>query len=166
MVMSYEGQVFKLMLHKKDKKGVGGDRYRVVDIRIFYPDEAGEFVQAMQIDRLRFGGVQGEKTLRRYFFSARMRVAGFLHRRLPKVAVDNFFMRLLRPIVGVGCWRIPAAFVKEIPSYNDMFHVPDNHEEYLEYRYGDWRVPNSDWNFRVDDPTLLYLPVGENVFSR
>jgi len=39
----------------------------------------------------------------------------------------------------------------------DGWSVPEKYEEYLTYRYGDWRVPVPDWRFKVDDPTYKKL---------
>lgn len=162
-VLSYEGQVFKLVLHRRDVDDLGDRRYRVVDLRVFYLNHQGDYVRSTQIDRAEFHGVQGEITFRRYFYSARSRAASVLQMIFPRVGIDNFVMRALRPIIAVGCWQIPVSFVRETTDLGDGLRAPLDYEGYLGYRYGDWRTPNPDWNFRLDDPTLIYLPVHRAV---
>jgi hypothetical protein len=59
-------------------------------------------------------------------------------------------------------WCIPARFFEStITDQNTSLMVPAEYEEYLAFRYGDWRVPNKDWYYYRDDRTLLHKPPAE-----
>jgi len=58
----------------------------------------------------------------------------------------------------VYTWWIPACFFQERNVHvlgNATFSVPNRVEEYLAYRYGDWRTPNPDWICESDDRGLV-----------
>lgn len=52
-------------------------------------------------------------------------------------------------------WVIPAEYINNIYKYNNNLNIPNNVSKYLEYRYGNWKVPTKDWNFTVDDNGLF-----------
>ena len=56
---------------------------------------------------------------------------------------------------GYGQTSIPARFyleLRDLTFYGEMFKVPQNTEEYLEFVYGpDWRTPMRNWNFHDPD---------------
>ncbi|MDY4610668.1 MAG: LicD family protein [Sphaerochaetaceae bacterium] len=52
-------------------------------------------------------------------------------------------------------WEIPAKFIEKISGTTlDGFPIPEDSDGYLRYRYGDWRIPNSHWNFTTDDGAI------------
>ena len=51
-------------------------------------------------------------------------------------------------------WAIPKVFFSSYELLNSDISIPKAAIEYLEFRYGDWKVPNGDWNFRTDDKGL------------
>lgn len=52
-------------------------------------------------------------------------------------------------------WKIPAEFTEKISVKTlDGFPIPQDPDGYLHYRYGDWRTPNSHWNFTTDDGAI------------
>ncbi len=53
---------------------------------------------------------------------------------------------------------VPSKFYenfKKIKFNNKEYPIPENTEEYLTYRYGDWKTPVKDWNTSTDDKALL-----------
>lgn len=53
-------------------------------------------------------------------------------------------------------WKIPKSLFNEI-SYNEEFEVniPQDSEDYLEYRYGDWQSPVEVWDYWEMDGGLI-----------
>lgn len=52
---------------------------------------------------------------------------------------------------------VPSKFYetfKEIKFKNKNYPIPENTDEYLTYRYGDWQTPVKDWNTSTDDNAL------------
>lgn len=64
---------------------------------------------------------------------------------------------VLDVLTDTHCWWVPARFFRKTVILGDGWSVPEKYEEYLTYRYGDWRVPVPDWRFKVDDPTYKKL---------
>jgi hypothetical protein len=51
-------------------------------------------------------------------------------------------------------WAIPKKYFCAFELFGNDIYVPQNAPKYLEFRYGNWKVPNSNWNFRTDDKGL------------
>lgn len=51
-------------------------------------------------------------------------------------------------------WAIPKEYFDSFEHLENSIYMPNKSTEYLEFRYGNWRVPNSNWNFRTDDKGL------------
>lgn len=51
-------------------------------------------------------------------------------------------------------WAIPKEYFKSFEMLENGIFMPNKPTEYLEFRYGNWSVPNSNWNFRTDDKGL------------
>jgi len=77
---------------------------------------------------------------------------------------SSWRLPLLRVSFRVTSWVIPARFLNELTEVElagHRFPVPTPVEDYLSYRYGDWRLPTSDWNTQRDDGGLrLTAPEG------
>lgn len=55
-------------------------------------------------------------------------------------------------VMKVGVWMIPLGLVRETVRHPGTgLPVPARAEEYLTYRYGDWREPVEDWLWYRDD---------------
>ncbi len=77
--------------------------------------------------------------------------------------VSVFLMRSrlgARPLVGrwpwthiiePGYWAVPYDLLKETKIHETGFRIPKRAEEYLTLRYGDWRKPVKDWDYKRDD---------------
>ncbi len=35
------------------------------------------------------------------------------------------------------------------------YMIPENYDDYLRYRYGDWKTPQKTWNFKTDDKAIV-----------
>jgi len=57
----------------------------------------------------------------------------------------------------VYSWWVPAHFYDNIIKIDEGFPVPKNYQEYLTFRYGDWRIPNKNWSFFTDDRAIKYI---------
>lgn len=54
-------------------------------------------------------------------------------------------------------WKVPKEYFSEfepVPEYGNYVLRPVKFDEYLAARYGDWKTPQSDWVFSIDDGLL------------
>ena len=51
-------------------------------------------------------------------------------------------------------WAIPKDHFSSFEHLSGQIYVPRKYKEYLTFRYGDWKTPNKNWNFRSDDMGL------------
>jgi hypothetical protein len=83
------------------------------------------------------------------------RVAYFLLERNGHHIGDRF---PLKHFHNVFTWSVPSRFFERTTSLHvdgiDV-KVPQQYEDYLAYRYGNWRQPVSNWKFWEDDLALL-----------
>ena len=52
----------------------------------------------------------------------------------------------------------PAHFTESLATIdfnNRTYWVPTDYDGYLTYRYGTWREPQKEWDFRVDDQAIV-----------
>ena len=68
-----------------------------------------------------------------------------------------------RHLVDTSCWWIPARYFGKTTRFNDCFSIPANVEDYLAYRYGEWRIPVADWDYRVNDPAYKLNMIPEEL---
>ena len=53
---------------------------------------------------------------------------------------------------------VPAKYYDDLNTvqFDDkLYFIPSDHENYLTYRYGDWRVPQKKWRFTKDDGAII-----------
>lgn len=64
----------------------------------------------------------------------------------------------------LGTWWVPCRFFERV-SYSKEFdiYIPEQWDEYLSFRYGDWKIPNSNWDFWKDDGALKQRPPDQMV---
>lgn len=58
-------------------------------------------------------------------------------------------------------WKIPNSYISTPFTESFGYQVFSNVKDYLAYRYGDWTIPKSDWDFTVDDKGLAKSSYGE-----
>lgn len=58
-------------------------------------------------------------------------------------------------------WVYPKKYFE--PHLGNLygFPIPNSPEKYLEYRYGEWQVPDPEWNYWEDDNALIEVPPEE-----
>lgn len=55
-------------------------------------------------------------------------------------------------IIEPGYWEVPVALLEKTTRHGPTgFKIPVRAEEYLALRYGDWRTPVKDWDYKRDD---------------
>jgi len=64
---------------------------------------------------------------------------------------------------SIGTWLIPRRFFSSTSFYDQIYPVPSSYVDYLEFRYGNWRTPVSNWSTWHDDGGLINTPPS-NVF--
>jgi len=58
-------------------------------------------------------------------------------------------------------------YFKETIFLKDLrIFVPKDWENYLEFRYGNWGIPNKDWVFINDDKGLIHKKPSELVLKK
>ena len=93
----------------------------------------------------------------RYFVIARKR----LRERLVATDVSHHPWKIRRDL---GTWWIAAKYFENV-TYHEKYetYIPGQWQEYLTYRYGNWRFPDLQWDFWINDGGLLHLPPEEVV---
>ena len=54
---------------------------------------------------------------------------------------------------------VPSHFydnLEKVTFNNDEYFLPVEKEEYLKFRYGDWKTPKKKWRFAKDDGAIIY----------
>ncbi len=83
------------------------------------------------------------------------------NRMLQSTDVSRWPWRVQR---ALGTWWIPAEYFERVQYHPDLeIFIPEQWDQYLQYRYGDWRTPVNSWNFWRDDGGLSHLPPEELV---
>ena len=85
----------------------------------------------------------------------RGRGAGWLARRttyelLKRRTRADTASRLWQAVSRNGTFWVPAELLASMRTTDDGFRVPERTEEYLEFRYGDWRTPDPSWQIDRD----------------
>jgi hypothetical protein len=90
--------------------------------------------------------------LGRYVYWLFVKIRRKLRNRLVTTDVTRWPWRVRRDL---ATWWIPASFF-ENTVFNEKHNVyiPGQWDKYLQYRYGNWRLPVEDWDFWVDDGAL------------
>lgn len=82
-----------------------------------------------------------------------------------KVTLDVFIKRKVNDdcfwVVGIDkrvLKSTPAHFTESLRTIEfkgKNYLIPDNYDAYLTFRYGNWREPQKEWDFRVDDKAIV-----------
>lgn len=53
-------------------------------------------------------------------------------------------------------WKIPLRFLEELDFSEEFYtYLPSEIDSFLKYRYGDWRIPEDDWDTWEDDGGII-----------
>jgi len=144
---SYEGNICKIKIKPTSENGS-----RLVDIDVYR--RSGDFAWCPQpVSRAgqRVLGLRSVKTV----YNALSRFI----RRWQNNGMGG--ARVSPMLYQVHTWWIPRHYFEDVVSIEldgCRMLVPRESESYLEYRYGNWRVPQPGWNALADDPTLVRTP--------
>ena len=141
-ILSFYGQKFKFKFWHFAEK-------RVIDINIFRKSQDNKYFICPQP----FPIIKNEHFL--FFYSRKIiRVAfGIMKNIGSEFDLNDFPWR-----IGTyhSTWAIPHDYFSSFEHLSAQLFIPKNHEEYLAFRYGDWRKPNKSWDFRTDDKGLSH----------
>lgn len=93
----------------------------------------------------------------------------FLYRKNKKVKNVTKIQMTQYPnlLKHLETWWIPVNYFKETIFLKDLrIFVSKDWENYLEFRYGNWRIANKDWVFINDDKGLIHKKPTELVFKK
>lgn len=63
---------------------------------------------------------------------------------------------------NVYYWWIPEEFLEKFCVIDsEGYVIPSEYERYLEFRYGEWKISNPNWNFMRDDPSIVETTVDD-----
>jgi phosphorylcholine metabolism protein LicD len=138
-ILTYKNRPFKLKLKPKTKK----DRC-VIDINIF--GKEGNSVWCPQP-----GPIDAKKSMRLIAEPA----SRVIHLLGGRVIRNKDYDRFPLSHETMKTWWIPVDLVQPTIEYGEFgVSIPKNYEAYLQYRYGNWRIPNRNWSFWSDDGGL------------
>ena len=139
-ILSFYGQKFKFKFWHSAEE-------RVIDINIFRESQDNKYFICPQpfpiIKNEHFLFFYGRKIIRVVF--------GIIKNIGSEFDLNDFPWR-----IGTHhlTWVIPKDYFSSFEHFSGQIYIPKHHEEYLEFRYGDWEKPNKSWNFRTDDKGL------------
>jgi len=65
--------------------------------------------------------------------------------------------RILKEFFVSSTWVVSKDYLDKNKIINVLgFSVPKNWKGYLDYKYGEWRTPKKDWNYIIQDKTLIH----------
>lgn len=140
----YQGEVFRLLLRPRNPN------WRWVDVRIFR-EWNGVWAWSPRTQRRDYFAkwpAPLQKRARDLIRGAYLYWNYQLGGKAPRWAWP-----ILDVVADTHCWWIPARFFRKTVILDSRWSVPELYEEYLTYRYGDWRTPVPNWKFKIDDPT-------------
>lgn len=86
------------------------------------------------------------------FFRGDVMVDVFLKRKVD----DNYFwtVGIKKPVLKSS----PAHFYEDLTTIEfkgNAYSIPIEYDNYLTYRYGNWKIPVKTWNFKKDDQAII-----------
>lgn len=124
------------------------DRYRKIDVCFFIEGNDSAWCFQSLFFKKRNKLIYNIRAIIEYGFTAK-----YIYRN-DDLFYGKFPLNILRK---PGFWKVPITFFKNTSTilYNNYhLRVPSDSERYLELRYGNWKIPKSDWNFMTDDGLL------------
>lgn len=144
----YKGQTYLYqLLPTQDGRG----HIRSIDLKLYRP--YGEFAWCPAIrptDRFKTSA-NASRFARRMQIGVSLSWMYLMPHVSPKTWPLSFF-------VEVCCWWVPGGYFRKVIRLDDGVCVPCDYENYLEYRYGNWKIPVINWNFETDDQAFRHMP--------
>ena len=117
---------------------------RPIDIKLFR--QCGKYAWCASVEFLdRFDGNSHTLMLWRRLRGLVWRIWTYL---IPELSVRVW---PLKYFFDVSCWWVPAQYFDEIVRLPNGFVVPADTAQYLAYRYGNWKIPVSHWDYIKDN---------------
>lgn len=142
----YDNEIQKVVLKNQDAPNI--------DISVFQTDEnmlwrvTGKHMSGKEVNFVRYGGIK----LARNLFSV-------IHKN--KKLIDNSLYRISTGY-RLAVQIIPADLIHPI-KYKNGYKVPGQYEEYLKYKFGDWRNPDPDWDTWEDEDCIKFWNDGSRI---
>lgn len=139
-VKKYQGKVVKIKIY--------GLNERVIDIS-FFIDTCKNFYSSPQFN------INSNHFLLKISFIKKI-LTSYLYR----VTSLDYKILILFKVVRIGYWLIPKDLicVDQLQKQNkNKYNLPLKVNEYLTYRYGDWRKKISNWSSTKDDKGLYFF---------
>jgi phosphorylcholine metabolism protein LicD len=139
-VLSFYGKKYKYKFWNSSEK-------RVIDINIFRKTADNSFYICPQP----FPLIKDENIFFKYFRKLIRICFGVM-----KNIGDEFDLNSFPWRIGTyhRTWIIPKEYFNNYELLSNNIYIPSNVTKYLQFRYGSWKVPNNNWNFRTDDKGL------------
>jgi hypothetical protein len=135
----YRGQVYRYLFIP----GRGSNRL-LIDLNLFRAAEGHAWCPLIYPK----GNVYSRPHPLYYLFGAVRYAINYIFERAPKVEVERWPWTL---ISNVYAWWVPQEYFTELIFLEADLSVPKAYQEYLQYRYGEWQVPQKEWNFYLQD---------------
>ena len=120
-----------------------------VDLRIFREDEEKED-NPLKLGEPRILKIYSKKF---FFLKGNVMMDCFIATRF-----ENSYIWSCGGIKKYTKKAVPAKYYDDLNTvqFDDkLYFIPSDHENYLTYRYGDWRVPQKKWRFTKDDGAII-----------
>ncbi|MDB2318932.1 hypothetical protein N9V39_00895 [Gammaproteobacteria bacterium] len=143
-ILSFHGQIYKIKFSNSQEK-------RFIDINIFSKSMDNIYYVCPQPSPI----LNNENFL--FFYTRKIiRIIFGIIKNIGSEFDLNYFPWKLGTIHDT--WVIPNDYFDNFQHLIDNIYVPNNYESYLKFRYGEWKTPKKNWNFRTDDMALAQYP--------
>lgn len=137
----YQGQLYQFRI----------SRPRRLPVHIMLFRQAGEWAWC---PASRTMGNPAQRGLRWFTYALFSKLRGKLRQRLVRTDITRWPWKVRRQ---TATWWVPAHFFAQTEfSAEHQTYLPTDWDEYLSFRYGNWRVPARDWDFWVDDGAMRH----------
>ena len=156
---SYQGQIFKYNLTPGNLK-----KQRTVDINIYRQcnDHAWCPMYYFKLSPTTEKNSDSTRSLPKKLRKIIRNIWKFITSRITlTVHIDRLPWQ---PFLIIGTWWTPTNFYKH--RYYDAYHkawIPEQWENYLSFRYGNWKIPQKGWVFYRDDQGINHQPPNKLV---
>lgn len=133
---AYNGFIFKYKLSRKNTE-------RIIDFNIFRISKNNDYFYCPQpVKKHDIYIVERLKQVLRIF------IAFYVNARSINVDYSNSFLKYF---YDCSTWLIPIKYFNHLSKLNGMLSCPYDLDEYLSFRYGNWKEKINNWNFKIHD---------------